>query len=110
MLKLSNGSTTLQEESKMFTAISSMFGGIKGYLALAGAAAAAIFIGIFKYRGIKIEDLEEDLEVAEHKAEVVEEVVKSEKSRVKFEAESRVKKAKAEARDYENITDTDYSI
>ena len=87
-----------------------MFTQIKGYLAIAGAFLVALLFGIFKYRGQKIDNLEVELEVAEEKAKVVDKVIKAEKDVLEFETEARVKAAKAEARDYENITEHFYSI
>ena len=87
-----------------------MFDQIKMYAGLAIAFVVAIFIGIFQYRGAKIDDLKEDLEEAEEDAFVQAVVTHNKLKKADFEANGRIAAAKAEARDYENITEDFYSI
>ena len=72
---------------------------IKGYLYAVGAAVIAGLIGIYKYRGFKVEVLETELEAAEHKAVVVDKVIKAEAKKAGFVGDNRVAAAKAEAND-----------
>ena len=64
----------------------------KMYIYLAGAAMLAFFVGWFKYRGKKIDDLEDEVE--NHEA-----IDKAQD----FEARNREAAARAEAEDVEDI-------
>ena len=87
-----------------------MFDTIKMYGAAALAVVIAIFVGMFKYRGAKIDSLEEDLVEEANKARVVEQAIKAERKVLDFESDNRVAAAKAEARDYEDVSKHFYSI
>ena len=68
---------------------------IKGYLYAAGAAILAILITIFKYRGVKIDSLEAEVEEAKGKAAVVDKVIEAERKVSDFETQNKVAAAKA---------------
>lgn len=87
-----------------------MFNQIKIYIATAAAVVISIFWMVFKKRGQDIENLNTELAAEKEKAIVVDKVVEAKEKKYAFEAESRVEKAKAEAKDYENITDNFYNI
>ena len=87
-----------------------MIDSVKMYMAMALAAIVAVFLAVFKYRGSKIDSLEDDLDNAADKAAVVDKKIASTKKKTDFEANNRVAAAKAEARDYENITEHFYNI
>ena len=76
-----------------------IFDQIKGYLALAAAAIVAIFIAMFKYRGIKIDKLEEEVENHEAKDKAQD-----------FEADNREAAAKAEAGNEKHPTTGTFTI
>jgi len=91
-----------------------MFSTIKLWIYGIGAAAIAIAVAMFKYRGNKIEELKEDLVVADNNAKVVNETIKSERKVNKFETENKVAAVKAEVKvqvkDVEDVEKTFYSI
>ena len=76
-----------------------IFNQFKAYLYLVGAAIVAIFIGWFKYRGAKIDSLEEEVE--NHEA-----IDKAQD----FEADNRAAAARAEALDVKDTTSGTYTI
>ena len=80
------------------------------WVAAFGAGIVMVFVAIFKYRGNKIANLEVELEVEQTKSKVVAKVIKAEKEVAEFTANNRVAAAKAEARDYEDITEHFYNI
>lgn len=72
---------------------------IKSFLVAAALIAAAVFAALFKYRGERIDSLED--EVANHEA----------KDKAQdFEANNREAAAKAEAQDERDITSGTYTI
>ena len=71
----------------------------KSYIYLIGAAIITFFIGWFKYRGMKIDDLEEEIE--NHEA-----IDKAQD----FEADNRAAAAKAEALDVKDTNSGNYII
>ena len=73
-----------------------MFDTIKLYLYAAGAAALAIFVAIFKYRGAKIDDLEDTIDVMDRNDKVKDKVRDNEVNVSDYEADNRVAAAKAE--------------
>lgn len=70
-----------------------MFDQIKIYLTIAGAAFVALFIAIFKYRGMRIDTLEKEVKDAEAKDKAQD-----------FEAQNREAAARAEVEDAKRIT------
>lgn len=83
---------------------------IKGYLYAAGAAVLAILVAIFKYRGHKIDSLEEEVEEAKGKAAVVDKVIDAERKVNEFETQNKVAASKAEQpHDYASDHDEDPS-
>ena len=72
-----------------------MFDQFKLYLYAAAGAVVAIFIAIFKYRGAKIDDLEEDIEVMVHNDKVKDKVRDNEIKVSDYEADNRVAAVKA---------------
>jgi len=73
-----------------------MFDQIKIYLTMVGAALVALFIAIFKYRGMRIDTLEKEVKDAEAKDKAQD-----------FEAQNREAAARAEAEDAKRITTND---
>lgn len=94
-----------------------MFSQFKVWIYGVGAALVAIAVAMFKYRGNKIEKLEEDLETAEHNVEVVDKVIENERKVNTYEMQNKVAAAKAEVveevvlteplKDYEEVHDED---
>ncbi len=80
-------------------------GPIKIYVMAAGAAIIAIFIGVYKYRGFKVEELEAEVDAKDKELEVVVKVVEQEREVAEFTADNRVAKAKAEIVDEEVVKD-----
>lgn len=68
----------------------------KAYAIAVVGAIAAVFVGIYKYRGFKVDKLEEAVAVATINAIVKEEVHKSEIEVVVFEAANKVAASVAE--------------
>jgi len=87
-----------------------MFSSIKLWIYGIGAAAIAIAVGMFQYRGNKIEELEADVEAAENEAKVVEKAIEAKEQVVEFEANNRVAAAKTGVRDYDDIKEHFYNI
>ena len=87
-----------------------MFETIKLYIMAAIAVVVAAFAAMFAYRGQRIDTLETELGVAETKAAVTAKVVEADREVADFEATNKVERAKAEARDYDEINDNFYSI
>ena len=87
-----------------------MFSTIKLWIYGIGAAAIAVAIGMFQYRGSKIEELEADVEAAENKAKVVEKAIEAKEHVLDFETTNKVAAAKAEGRNYDDIKEHFYNI
>lgn len=69
---------------------------IKGYLTAGVIAVVTIFIAVFRYRGDKIDDLEEDIVAKDNAIVVTAKVVASEKKAAQYVADNRVAKVTAE--------------
>ena len=77
----------------------SLLSPIKTYLGLGIATVIAIFVGIFNYRGNKIDKLENEVEMKEQEAIVAQYVADKEKKTAQFVADNRVAKVEAEIPD-----------
>lgn len=75
--------------------IATIFGSLKGYLYAAGAIVFTALVGIYKYRGFKVEKLEAEVEEAEGKAAVTDKVIEAERKVNDFETQNKVAAAKA---------------
>ena len=73
-----------------------MFQTLKGYLTAGAAALVLLFAVVFKYRGAKIENLQEDIRRKDNEAVVTAKVVASEKKAAQYVADNRVAKEVAE--------------
>ena len=87
-----------------------MYDYIKKYINIVTAAVIAMLLGLIKYKSIKNDRLKTDVQIAENNAASVEHAIEAERRRTGFESNNRVAAAKAEARDYETITDHFYTI
>ena len=83
---------------------------MKLYFAAAGAAILATLVGIYKYRGFKVDQLENEVDSLGNQIKVADRVNTANQKKSDYEADNRVAAAKAEARDVEDITDTFYSV
>ena len=73
-----------------------IFEPFKLYIMAAGAAAVAIFIAVFKYRGNKVDELEAVVASKDKEIEVAAKVVAQEKEVATFVADNRVAKVTGE--------------
>jgi len=87
-----------------------MFSIVQGYLMIAGTAIMGVLIAIFKYRGNKVDELEEDLVAAQASAHAIDKYQESKDKVSTFEADNRVAAAEAHNKDMDEISDKFYSI
>lgn len=87
-----------------------MFDTLKLYGSIALLAIVGIFMALFSYRGSRIDSLTDDLQTAKGKAEVVDKVIKEDRRVQEVNVDNKIAKAKAEARDYEEISGSFYSL
>jgi len=88
-----------------------MFTQIKIWLYGIGASVIALFVGIFIYRGKKIEDQQETINEQKQVAEVTEQYYKNKNKVQEFEKQNAVEAEKVKHADkVDNITDGSYSL
>lgn len=88
----------------------SFLGSIKMYLAAGLAGVVAIFVALFKFRGIKITRLEQEASIKDTKIEAASKVTEMEKKAAQFVADNRVARAVAEGEDAKDLDKYDPNV